>query len=179
MKLIAITYPHFFPGEGDAIMRLLDGEFDRVHIRKPFAAKTQLSTFLDTIDPQYYGKLSLHDCFTLALERSLGGIHLNRRNSICPEGWTGLKSKSCHSIDEIRQQDGLDYMFLSPVFDSISKRGYKAAFDFDELKDVLKNHKNVFALGGVTRNKLPQLADCGFQGAVMLTDAWGKIDLLG
>ena len=45
---------------------------------------------------------------------------------------------------------GLDYAFLSPVFDSISKEGYKSAgFEKDRLATAIKGSGvSVIALGG-------------------------------
>lgn len=45
--------------------------------------------------------------------------------------------------------DGLDYAFMSPVFNSITKVGYGAAFDIDELAHAVKScDLPVIALGG-------------------------------
>lgn len=61
------------------------------------------------------------------------------------------------------------YATLSPIFDSISKQGYKAAFNFDELQSALSKLKlPVIALGGVTPEKIPLLTTLGFKGAAML-----------
>ena len=45
--------------------------------------------------------------------------------------------------------DKLDYAFLSPIFDSISKQGYSAAFDLSFLETAIANAKcPILALGG-------------------------------
>ena len=57
---------------------------------------------------------------------------------------------SLHSLGELSEDlHGLDYAFLSPVFDSISKQGYTAAFDSEALKEaVSKAACPIIALGG-------------------------------
>ena len=170
MKLIAITTPDFWHGEDLAICRLLDSEWNRVHIRKPDVTAAQLSELLEKIPEKYHEFISLHDHFQLAVSYGLGGIHLNVRNPKPPSGWKGLVSRSCHTIEEIESFSNLDYLTLSPIFDSISKPGYKSQFNSYTLKNA--NLKNVYALGGVTFSRLNELEAYGFEGAAMLSEAW-------
>ena len=80
----------------------------------------------------------------------------------------GLVSRSCHSLEEASSPAA--YRFLSPVFDSISKTGYRAAFDLGSLRG--KVDETFVALGGVTPDRLPLLADIGFGGAAFLGYIW-------
>lgn len=170
MKLIAITEPYFYPGEGADIVRALtEGGFDRVHIRKPGASDAEIGRLLDDIEPSLYGRLSLHDCFGIAASRGIGGIHLNSRNPEAPVGWTGMVSRSIHSADEIVGVSE-HYAFLSPVFDSISKPGYRSRIDIPTIGPMLNDR--IYALGGVSRDRLPALEAAGFAGAAMLGAAW-------
>ncbi len=170
MRLIAITEPYFYPGEGRAIeYALACGGFDRVHIRKPGATDAEIGRLLDEVDPSLYGRLSLHDCFGVAASRGIGGIHLNSRNPEVPAGWTGMVSRSIHSPEEIAGVSE-DYAFLSPVFDSISKPGYRSRIDLAEIGPMLNDR--IYALGGVTRDRLSALEAAGFAGAAMLGAAW-------
>lgn len=59
-------------------------------------------------------------------------------------------STSFHSFDEVAGNTApLDYAFLSPIFDSISKADYKAAFELESLKRVLPSSScPIIALGG-------------------------------
>lgn len=59
-------------------------------------------------------------------------------------------STAFHDLQQLDVEYGaLDYAFLSPIFDSISKAGYQAAFDFDDLTTCIAacNIPSV-ALGG-------------------------------
>ena len=168
------SYHHtvFRAGEAAEICRRIDSGWFRVHIRKPGSSPDELVTLLQSIPRRYYPALSLHDHFSLAEEFSIGGIHLNGRNPLCPQGWRGIVSRSCHSIEELSQSANLDYRFLSPVYDSLSKPGYTGRFSPEELSGSNINLSNVFALGGVTRQRLPELIRAGFGGAAMLSEAW-------
>lgn len=182
MRLIAVTYPELVPAcfrrdhadplraEAEAICRLLRRGWWRVHIRKPGLPADALRQLLSLIPQHFRSRLSIHDHFPLAEEYGLGGIHLNSRNPSVPAVWKGLVSLSCHSLEEMRANRGLDYVTLSPIFDSISKPGYASRFSLPALRE--ENLENVFALGGVTFSRLHELEEAGFGGAAMLSEAW-------
>ncbi len=174
MKLIAVTTPDFWPGEAGAITALLaHGGFCRVHIRKPGADAAQIESLLEAIPGELRHRLSLHDCLELAAAGLAGGVHLNSRNPVPPEGFNGIISRSCHSLEEVRRHAAAaDYLFLSPIFDSISKTGYKGAFSTAGLKSSGVITDKVIALGGVTPERIPDLEHIGFGGAAMLGAAW-------
>ena len=83
--------------------------------------------------------------------------------------------------------DEFDYVFLSPVFDSISKAGYKAGFSMEELQEASSRgiiDEKVVALGGVTFDSIPYLKRLGFGGAAMIgsiynAEALEYLELMG
>ena len=85
-------------------------------------------------------------------------------------------SRSCHSLEEISDNLAVcDYLFLSPIFDSISKQGYGAAFDRKELEQAAARQllqDKVYALGGVCAENIGTLLQIGFHGAAVLGDLW-------
>ena len=176
MRLIAITSPGLVPGEAFEICRLLDDGFDLVHLRKPGAPYGACSRLLDSIPTSYHSRIVTHEHFSLCSRYGLHGIHLNRRNPSVPGGFCGSVSCSCHSLDEARERKAdMDYVFLSPVFDSISKNGYRSAFSYARLRDAADRgviDEKVVALGGVTFDKIPLLSSLHFGGAAMLGAIW-------
>ena len=174
MKTIVITLPEFYTGEAEAIVRQLDLGADRVHIRKPGASAAGMSALLGAIPRAYRSRLSLHDCTELAAEAGVGGVHLNSRNPHTPAGWTGLVSRSCHTLEELADAEA-DYCFLSPIFDSISKPGYRSAFTPEALRGA--DLSRAFALGGVSGGRLAEVEALGFAGAAMLGAAWSPVNL--
>lgn len=168
IKIIVITSDKPLEHEAEAISRILDsGAAHRVHIRKPAYSESDTRALLDSIPSRLWPKLSLHDHHALAPEYGTG-IHLNSRNPQAPAGFAGTVSRSCHSLEESR--GAADYVFISPVFDSISKAGYTAAFSLDELRG--KVDSRCIALGGVEPCRLSQVADAGFGGAALLGYIW-------
>jgi len=108
------------------------------------------------------------------LERWLLGFDLKRQEKILP--WPG----SAHSFGELEKINA-EICFLSPVFDSISKHGYKAKYGKDELKAGIAAWKEthsqkLFALGGVEAANIVELAELGFDGAAVLGTVWHNPD---
>lgn len=172
---IAVTVPYFYPGEAADIERcLVSGGFDYVHVRKPGCRSEQLEQLLAAIDPAVRRRLALHDHLGLAVRLGAGGVHLNSRNPELPQGWSGRVSRSCHSLAECAAAADADYVFISPVFPSISKPGYRNDFDPGQLAEYLavKHRPATIALGGVTRGRVEQVRRMGFDGCAMLSDAW-------
>ncbi len=175
---IVITQPDFFDGEAEQIVQLLHrGDVDLIHIRKPSATKEAVEALLKQIPQSLYDRLVLHDFHSLAVDYHLHGIHLNSRNPQPLEGWTGSVSISCHTLDELKQcqKASFNYMSLSPIFDSISKVGYKSAFTEEELRKAHHEgiiNERVMALGGVTFDNIDKVLKMGFGGGMILGDAW-------
>ena len=126
-------------------------------------------------------RIIIHDFPELYDEFSLKGIHINKNITTLPYGYTGFKTRSCHSLEEIQlYKDEYDYLFLSPVFDSISKAGYKAGFSDEELQKASRDgiiDEKVIALGGVTFDSIPYLKKLNFGGAAMLGALYNTIKL--
>lgn len=174
-QLIAITTPTCFPGEGKIITSLFKAGLERLHLRKPDAGKETIAALIHQIPDQFYSRIVIHDHFSLASEYALGGVHLNRRNPNAPEHFTGSISRSCHSIQELDTWKSLDYLFLSPIFQSISKEGYGSGFPLDGLRNAkgIIDDK-VIALGGICLQTITKLRDIPFGGVAVLGALWGN-----
>lgn len=102
----------------------------------------------------------------------------------------GSISRSCHSFEEVTEsldnanpdspkgsKSEFDYVFLSPIFDSISKKGYKHSFSNRDLEDAGNSgiiNEKVIALGGIIPQFIPQLRAWNFGGAAFLGDVWNR-----
>ena len=63
-----------------------------------------------------------------------------------------------------------DYHLLSPVFSSISKKGYKGrGFDVNSIQ------KKVIGMGGVTIFNLDKFTSLGFKGVGVLGGIWNSL----
>lgn len=165
----------------------------KLHLRKPHFTFTDYHGFLFQIDKKFHHQISIHDNFSLLKIFPDLGIHLTSKlrgegnyhekiSMINPS----TSSTSFHSWKEI--EDNLypfDYAFISPVFDSISKKGYKAAIDLSEVNRVKKKliekegkHPSIIALGGIDVSNIELLYKNGFDGAAILGAVWESKDPL-
>jgi thiamine-phosphate pyrophosphorylase len=183
MQLIIITTEELFPDEARIVNSLLALGNETWHLRKPYSSVTEMRGLLAGIDSRFHRRIVLHEHFRLMAGFNLKGIHLNRRNPLPVGTGDGQKNslysvgKSCHSIDELNHTGAFDYMFLSPVFDSISKTGYSRAFDDRQLCDARQRgliNQQVFALGGISAETIPAAAVYGFGGVAALGALWGN-----
>lgn len=67
---------------------------------------------------------------------------------------------------------------MSPIFDSISKVGYHAAFSPTLLKQAAIENvidEKVIALGGITANNISLVKEWHFGGVAFLGDIWKRM----
>lgn len=175
MRIIILTDTPFAASEAESIRILLSEGADRIHLRKPQSAEVDMRRLIEALPPELYPRLTLQDHLELAGEYGIGGVHLNARNPEVPAEFKGLVSRSCHSLGEIASHPTEDYLFLSPIFDSISKNGYHAAYTPDELRAAASQgivDTRIIALGGIRPEHFPTLQKYGFGGAAFLGYIW-------
>lgn len=180
MKLILITSPTYFVEEDKIITSLFEEGLDILHLRKPDTAPMFAERLLTLIPEQYHKRIVVHGHFYLKEEFRLKGIHLNLRNPNAPDHYKGHISCSCHSLEEIKERKrNYDYVFMSPVFDSISKQNYNAQYSPEEIKKAHKQgiiDKKVYALGGIDVHNIKEVKKYGFGGAAVMGAIWQKFD---
>lgn len=175
MMLIGFTSEDRLPNEVELIESALESGLDLLHLRKPSWSEGEMSSLISAISPQYYNRLTLHDHFSLTLIYPIGGVHLNSRSPLAPNGYGGRISRSCHSFDELALNCEMTYCTLSPIFDSISKSGYASKFTQKELKKGQKRAiigQKTVALGGICAKNIAKIANFGFGGAAILGYLW-------
>ena len=180
MKLILISSPTYFVEEDKIITTLFEEGLDILHLRKPDTAPIYAERLLTLIPEQYHKRIVVHGHFYLKEEFKLKGIHLNHRNPNLPNNYKGHVSRSCHSLEEIKEHKrDCDYMFLSPVFDSISKQNYHANYTPEEIRQAHKDgiiDKKVIALGGIDIDNIREVKSHGFGGAAIMGALWSRFD---
>ncbi len=175
-KTIVISRPEIFEGEGRMIEALIEEGIDYVHIRKPEASEEEVRRLIETISEEKRERLCVHYHHRAAKETGAGGVHLSGRCREVIKGWTGRVSASCHSLAEAAEmKERCDYVFLSPIYDSISKEGYSSAYSREVLREGVRTGKidrKVVALGGIDIEKIEEARETGFGGAALLGAIW-------
>lgn len=176
-----MTPPAFFTEEHQILNALFDEGLEILHLRKPKTEPVYSERLLSLISDQHHKRIVVHDHFYLTNEYKLKGIHLNGRNPELPANYKGHISCSCHSSEEVKSRMPIcNYVFLSPIFDSISKVGYTSPFTPEILTDLANSkviNRKVMALGGISENNIPILKDYGFGGVVLLGEIWNKFNI--
>lgn len=180
MKIIGITSELEGIEETSRIVEALDAGVSYIHLRKPYFTDDDMRKYIKNIPKEYYQRLTLASNPALFKEFNLGGIHIKRAQFSGSECHKGIRrSISCHSTDEVilHQGDDLDYMFLSPIFDSISKKGYSSHFSLDELGKLseLGLLRKVVALGGINCINTTQLREFDIYGVAVLGFLFGDM----
>jgi len=166
----------------------------RLHLRKEETSIEGYRHYLRQIPPAFYSRISIHDYPELQKEFPAIGFHCktaiwkdDKKISEVLSYAPAMLSASFHSWEEVLQTPyAFKYVFISPVFDSISKPNYTSAIDITKLPqlkqylfDNKKNIPDVYALGGVTQDTILQLHHCGFDGVAVLGSVWQSADSLG
>lgn len=163
-KIIGFTSPSEWTSaeaEADSIIQFLDSEaIDFFHIRKKQSSESYTRSLLSMIPERLHSSLVLHSHYDLLKFFHLKGSH-------------GIISKSCHSLQELKEGRGVEYSFLSPIFDSISKKGYESRFSLQD-ENLINSIAGlpVIALGGVTPDDFQKLFQIKFAGAALLGYLW-------
>ncbi|GAC1375380.1 MAG: thiamine phosphate synthase [Hymenobacter sp.] len=189
MRLIVISPPTAVPHEAHVVDELLAAGLTRFHVRKPGWSLAEMRDYLARIRPAYHARLVLHSHHGLAAALHLGGVHLTTATRHTLTGQPKLApgqtlSTSFHTLAEIRRhRRKYDYVFLSPVFDSLSKHGYAAGLELSSVAEVLRQLRQragyvpqVLALGGVEVHRLEAVRQAGFAGAAVLGAVWQSPD---
>jgi thiamine-phosphate pyrophosphorylase len=200
-SLIVITSPLFFDGEADCLKGMLEAGLSKLHVRKFGAREGGIEKLLDQLPDRWYPRLVLHGRRDLAVRYGIPQIHCSakewredtagvndqteemrerirgKENGGEVKAWkekrAGMKvSVSLHSWKELDEMDtGIEYAFLSPLFDSISKPGYQANPGLLERPPGPHPCK-VIGLGGIDKDTILPVIEHGWDGAALLGWIW-------
>ena len=179
--LVVISYPTGVADEATIMNNLFDAGLEILHVRKPYVSMDEIKLLLQKIKPQYYHRISLHQCHELADDFGIKRLHYTETNrkEMSTEMLIKLKaekyilSTSIHQVQEYNKLFNIfDYTFFGPVFNSISKEGYTAVVTDDFIFPVQKNHSKVVAIGGICAENIKKVKQMQFNGAAALGTIW-------
>jgi len=112
----------------------------------------------------------VNDRLDVALSERAGGVHLGAKSlplleaqrlvKNCGEGEDFVIGVSCHSLEAAKSaaNDGADYLFFGPIFNTPSKAAFGAPQGVERLAEVCRAVSvPVLAIGGIT---LANASDC-------------------
>ncbi|MGZ3885502.1 MAG: thiamine phosphate synthase [Bacteroidia bacterium] len=184
MIVIIVSHPTLLNNEAAHINELFKQGMELFHVRKPDYSGQQMDELLSQIKPEYHRNLVLHQHHQLAEKHGVKRLHFpeQKRKDSREEDLKALKEKgftlstSVHSLEEhVLLPDAFSYAFYGPVFESISKPGYKPK---ENMFPILKKENRavkLIAIGGVTPDKMMLLNDFGFDGVALLGAVWDQL----
>jgi thiamine-phosphate pyrophosphorylase len=168
---------------------LLNAGLPCLHLRSLTLDRHQFSEYLSGIPEAFHPRIVIHTHYDLARTFKIRGIHFTEqtkanKSEIVSHGLFEKYqlSASFHSLADLASNDfSYSYVFLSPVFDSISKEKYKSSFSQDALSVFLQEYRSsnackVYALGGIRADNLTLCKNMGFDGAALYGALWLERD---
>ncbi|HEY4797898.1 MAG TPA: thiamine phosphate synthase [Bacteroidia bacterium] len=185
MKLILVSPSDKKDFELPFLLNMLEQGLPTYHLRKIKYSTRQLSNFIAEIPEKYHPRIVVHTHHKLAMKYDLKGIYLSRSHkkrkikTWLRTNWFKLRkndlqvSTSIRNIETLLEhQSKYNYVFLSPVFDSLTGN-FQAAFSDQSIRTILKQSKyKVIARGGISVDNIKKSHELGFDGVVLYSSIW-------
>ncbi len=187
MKVVVISSTEISSSREIELMKQLFNEgLETFHLRRPTYDYKKMRDYLNRIPEEFHNKIVIHSHPKLALKYNLKGIHVTSKVRKSKFKFWYLKrfvinkkrhltvSTSMHHMSHLDQADPIfNYVFLSPIFDSISKKDYQSGFNEFTLRKALEKTKySVYALGGIELKNIDKVKEYGFAGCALVGAIW-------
>lgn len=188
MKIIVLSPETIDPRETAAMASFFAAGLERYHVRKPRLEARSLEAWLRDLPRAWRSCLVLHSHHELVHRLGLAGCHYREADLVSglpALGRCRQASRSCHDLANLESSLGCwSYVLFAPVFSSLSKPGHGPSPGFSEeaLGRILRTDTaarratKVFALGGVSPERLARCRELGFDGAALLGGVWQAAD---
>jgi thiamine-phosphate pyrophosphorylase len=163
----------------DTVAAALAGGVRAVQLREKDLAAAELFPLareLRELTARYGARLLINDRLDVALAVGADGVHLGghslpvaaTRKILGPDKLIGV---STHRPEEVAtaRQEGADFVTFGPVFFTSSKAAYGDPVGLDRLREACTTSLPVFALGGITCERLAVLRAAGARGVGLIS----------
>ncbi|KMQ65952.1 thiamine phosphate pyrophosphorylase [Chryseobacterium sp. FH2] len=175
--IIVITPEKITENETGIINELFHEGLDLLHIRKPFISSEEMMGFIQQINSEFHSQLVLHSHYGLTEDFKISRLHsreTDRQNGVFKSFTDKIISTSVHDIETFNELgEEWEYSFISPVFLSISKKGYgENSAILNDIKKQDNPNVKLIALGGIDENNINQVFDNNVDGVALLGAIW-------
>lgn len=191
MKLIVISSSGTIENEAQIVTQLFEAGLETFHLRKLKLSTKQMTEFIKQIPVHFHNRIFLHSHHNLASTFKLGGIHLTSTHKKKKyRTWLSLRlikfknpdikiSTSFKTIGQLldnEQKYPYSYVFLSPIFDSISSK-FQSGFTEHSLHSAIQKTKfDVIARGGIEVSSIEKAIRINFKGLAFYSSIWKSKD---
>jgi thiamine-phosphate pyrophosphorylase len=193
MKLVVISNSGAIENEAKVITSLFEAGMETFHLRKHSLSTKATKELLSGIPAHFHNRIILHSHHKLARKFDLKGIHLTKSHiKKRYRTWLTIKliklrnpglviTTSFNNIGQLFEKEhrfDYNYVFLSPVFDSLNSK-FQGGFTEHSLRSAIqKTPFKVIARGGVDANAIEKAKLIGFDGLAFYSSIWKKPDPL-
>jgi thiamine-phosphate pyrophosphorylase len=175
--IIVITPEELVQNETEIINALFQEGLDLLHIRKPFIHSDEMRDFIQKIHSEFYHRLVLHSHYDLAESFNISRFHFretDRQDELYKSFTDKTISTSVHNIETFNElSEDWEYAFISPVFPSISKKGYgKDSNILNAIKNRNNSNVKLIALGGIHEKNINKVVSSRVDGMALLGAIW-------
>ena len=171
----------------DIIHNLLDVGVSAIQLREKDLSDTE---FIKLAEPlcqlchTYSAQFFINSRIKIAMNVGADGLHLTAdsisvRKVIEETSRRFIIGSSIHTLAEAKQREieGADFITYSPIYPTLSKPGYGPVIGLDGLRTVTtKINIPVFALGGVTPERVLGCLDAGAYGVAVMSGVMSPED---
>ena len=191
MKLIVISSSVHIENEAQIVTKLFEAGLETFHLRKLKWSTKRMKEFIMEIPEHFHDRIFIHSHHNLASKFKMGGIHLtstHKKKNLktwLTIKWIQLKRphikittsfKTIGNLLDTEHVYDYAYVFLSPVFDSISSK-FQSGFTEHSLHSALQKTKlNVIARGGVDVTSIEKANKTNFKGLAFYSSLWKTKD---
>ncbi len=156
------------------VERALEAGVDFVQLRRQNQSAREVEALakrLVGLSPHARGRLLVNGRLDVALSSGAAGVHLPADGlplpavtRVVPEGFVVSRSTHSREAAERAFAEGASFVVFGPIFPTASKPGHPG-FGLEVLREVVSSVPiPVYALGGVTPERVSQIADTGVHG---------------
>ncbi len=189
-RLLLVTDRSLVHGRSleSALRESVDAGVPAIQLRERDLSTRQLLSLVRQIHAMTRDRavpLIINDRVDMAVALDLDGVHLRASSlpvSIARRvvGRHRLIGVSAHSVAEVQRAgyDGADYVILGPIFETPSKREFGDPLGLAVLADACRHSSvPVFAIGGITRERIESVRGAGAFGVAMIGGILGREDV--
>jgi len=160
----------------DVVEAAVRGGVDAVQLREkdlPARELIELARALRGICRRYGAQLLINDRIDVALAADADGVHLRATSFDVADARALLGNRligvSCHSVADVENARGADFVVLGPIYATPSKAEYGTPLGLAVLARAVKHAPMpILALGGVDREHAGELRQFGASGVAVI-----------
>ncbi len=188
MKVIVISPSKIKEEEIKNLTLMFEAGLESYHLRKPKFSTQQLKEYIEKIPKQFRNRIVIHSHHNLARKYDLQGVHYTKKHlePTFRNWWREkllhittshfIKTTSHGKLSSLYEEEEMkfDYVFLSPIFDTITGKYQSGFYEDSIIAAIQKTGKKIIARGGVDATRVEKINELGFYGMALYSSLWDR-----